>query len=92
MYTEAYLEPSRTSLGGASLQKSEESVIVDVRLGSKYASGIGFAIKFYNRFFRMSIFIWYDQSRLQEFFIAFLFFELIRKLVGLTLSWRRFVS
>ena len=57
MYTEAYLEPSRTSLGGASLQKSEESVIVDVRLGSKYASGIGFATKLYNKYFRMSIFI-----------------------------------
>ena len=92
MYTEAYLEPSRTSLGGASLQKSEESVIVDVRLGSKYASGIGFATKLYNKYFRMSIFIWYDQSWLQEFFIAFLFFELIRKHVGLTLLWRRFVS
>ena len=57
MYTEVYLEPSRTSLGGASLQESQESVIVDVRLGSKYASGIGFATKLYNRFFRMSIFI-----------------------------------
>ena len=41
MYTEAYLEPSRTSLGETSLQKSQESVIV------------------------------YDQSRLQEFLIAF---------------------
>ena len=31
--------------GGASLRKSQESFIVDVRLGSKYASGIGFTVE-----------------------------------------------
>ena len=89
MYVELYLEPTQTIIGGASLQKLQESFIVDVWLGSKYTSGIGFTIKFYNRFFRMSIFVWYGQKRLQNFFIVFLFLELIKKHVGLTLSWRR---
>ena len=31
-------------LGGTYLQKSQESFIVDVRLGSKYASGIGLTV------------------------------------------------
>ena len=40
--------------GGASLQNSQESFIIDVRLGSKYASGIGFRVE---KVYRMSIFI-----------------------------------
>ena len=40
--------------GGASLQKSQETFIVDVRLGSKYASGIGFTVE---NVYRMSIFV-----------------------------------
>ena len=40
--------------GGASLQESQDSFIVDVRLGSKYASGIGFTTE---KVYRMSIFI-----------------------------------
>ena len=39
--------------GGAYLQKSQESFIVDVRLGSKYASSIGFTVE---KVYRMSIF------------------------------------
>ena len=39
---------------GASLPKSQESVIVDVRLGSKYASGIDFTAE---KVYRKSIFI-----------------------------------
>ena len=31
--------------GGGSLRKSQKSVIVDVRLGSKYVSSIGFTIE-----------------------------------------------
>ena len=69
--------------GGASLQKSLESFIVDVQLGSKYASGICFTVE---KVYRMLIFIWYGQSRLQKFVIAFLFLKLIKKLVGLALS------
>ena len=49
-----------SSYGGAPLQNLQESFIVDVRLGSKYASGIGFTIK---KLYRMSIFIWYGQSQ-----------------------------
>ena len=73
--------------GGSFLQKSQESFIVDVQLGSKYASGIGFTVE---KVYRMLIFTWYGQSRLQKFVIAFLFLKLIKKLVGLTLSWRKF--
>ena len=61
--------------GGASLQKSQESFIVDVGLGSNYASGIGFTVE---NVHRMPIFILYGQNRLQKFIIAFLFLELIK--------------
>ena len=40
--------------GGASSRKSQKSFAVDVRLGSKYASGIGFTVE---KAYRMSIFI-----------------------------------
>ena len=36
------------------MQKSQESFVVDFRLGSKYASGIGFTVGKVNR---MSVFI-----------------------------------
>ena len=75
--------------GGASLQKSQESFIIDAHLGSKYASDRRFTVEKVNR---MSTFIWYGQSWLQKFFIAFLFLELIKKNVGLPHSWRRSLS
>ena len=75
MYVELYLEPTQTIIGGASLQKSQESFIVDVWLGSKYASLVGFTAE---EVYRMPIFMWYGQSRLQKFVIAFLFLELIK--------------
>ena len=62
--------------GTVSLQTSQESFTVDVRLSSKYASGIGFTEE---KVYIMSIFIRYGQSRLQKFIIAFLFLELIEK-------------
>ena len=40
--------------GGASLQKSQRRFIVDIRLRSKYASGIGFAVE---KVYRMPTFI-----------------------------------
>ena len=40
--------------GGASLEKSQESFTVDFRLGSKYASGIGFTVE---KIYRISVFI-----------------------------------
>ena len=64
--------------GGATLQKSQESFIVDVWLGSKYASVIGFTVE---KDYRMSIFIWYVQSRFQKFVIAFFFLELIKSML-----------
>ena len=64
--------------GGVSLQKSQKSFIVDVWPGSKYASGKGFTVE---KGFRMSIFIWYGQRRLQKFDIAFLFLELIKNML-----------
>ena len=42
MYAEVYLEPSRTFLMELSLRKSQKSFTIDVRLDSKYYSGIGF--------------------------------------------------
>ena len=53
MYREAYLEPSRTH-SGASLQKSQESFIIDAHLGSKCASDRRFTVEKVNR---MSTFI-----------------------------------
>ena len=43
MYIKAYLESSRISI--LSLRKSQKIFIVGVRLGSKYASGIGFTVE-----------------------------------------------
>ena len=63
--------------GGAFLQKSQESFIVDVLLGSKYASGTGVTVE---KVYRMSIFIWYGESWLQKFVIAFLFLESIKNM------------
>ena len=57
------------------MQKSQESFIVDVGLGSNYASGIGFTVE---NVHRIPIFILYGQNRLQKFIIAFLFLELIK--------------
>ena len=55
--------------GGASLQKPQKKNIIDVRLGFKYASGLGFTVE---RVYRMQIVIWYSQSRLQKSFQSFL--------------------
>ena len=54
-------------------------------IGSECTYDLGFTKE---KFYRMSILIWYGQSRLQNFFIAFLFLELIKKYVSLRLSWR----
>ena len=70
--------------GGASLQKSLESFIVNVQLGCKYASGIGFTVE---KVYRMLIFIWYGQSRLQKFVIAFFFLSLIKKTCWFSSFW-----
>ena len=78
MYAEAFLEPVEHQ-GGVSLQKSQESFVVDNRLGSNCASGIGFTEE---KIYRMSIFIWYDESRLQNSVIT-LFLKLIKKHLGL---------
>ena len=40
--------------GRTSLQKTQKSFILDVRLGSKYASGIGFTVE---KVYRMPIFV-----------------------------------
>ena len=53
MYAEAYLESSRTSTDG-DLCENHISFIVDIRLSSKYASGIGSNI---GKFYTMSIFV-----------------------------------
>ena len=55
--------------GGASLRKSQKHFIVDNRLAPKYASDIGFTLE---KIYRMSIFVWCSQIRLQQFVIAFL--------------------
>ena len=56
--------------GGASLQKSQKSFIVDVRLGSKYGSGTE---RFTEKVYRMSIFIWYRSKSTSKIFHYLLF-------------------
>ena len=60
MYAEVYLR-AQSNIYGGTFQKSQKSFIVDVRPGSKYASGTCFAVE---KIYRMPIFIWYSQSRL----------------------------
>ena len=74
MYAKAYLEPSQTSIWWSFLRKSQKDLIVDVSLGSKYASGLGFTA---DKVYRMSD----SQSWLQKFVIAFLFLELIKNML-----------
>ena len=45
MYTEAYLEPSWTSMVELLCENHKKSFIVDAWLGSKYVSGIGFTVE-----------------------------------------------
>ena len=73
-----YLESSWTG-GGASLLKSQQSFIADVRLGSKYASSQGFTLE---KVYWMSIFIWCGQGRLQKLVIAFMFLQLIKNMLA----------
>ena len=47
--------------GGASLRKLQKSFIVDVPMGSKYASGLTFIVE---KVYRMSIFVLYSQRQL----------------------------
>ena len=58
--------------------KITKSFIADVRLGSIYASGFGFTVE---KVYRMSTFISYGQSQLQKHGIAFLFLELMKKML-----------
>ena len=78
MYAKAYLEPTRTSMVELLCENKKKNFIVDVRLGSKYASCIGFTVE---KVYRMSIFTWYGQSRLRKFVIVFLFLELIKSML-----------
>ena len=60
--------------GGAFLRKSQKSFIIDVRLGSKYTSGISFIVE---KVCRMSTLVLYSQSQLcqsQKFVIDLLVF------------------
>ena len=77
VYTKGVFRTQSNIYGGASLRKSQECFIVDVRLSSKYTFGIGFATE---KVYRMSTFILYGQSRFQKFVIAFLFLELIKNM------------
>ena len=78
MYIDAYLQPTGTSMVEILGKKTQESFIVDVLLGSKYTSNIGFTVE---KVYRLSTFIWYVQSRLQKFIIAFLFLKLIKNML-----------
>ena len=81
MYAEVYLKPSQTSIVERLCNNLKKKFFVDARLGSKYTSCIGFTEE---NVYRISMFIWYSQSQLQKFVIAFLFSKLIKKYVGLT--------
>ena len=54
MYIEAYLQPTGTSMVEILGKKTQESFIVDVLLGSKYTSNIGFTVE---KVYRLSTFI-----------------------------------
>ena len=56
---EVYLEPIRLSTLELFLRKSKRNFTIDVRLGSKYASGISFIVE---KVCRMSILALYSQS------------------------------
>ena len=55
MYSEAYVEPhvEQPHYIGTSLRKSQKTFIVDVLLGSKYASGVSFTVE---KVYRVSLF------------------------------------
>ena len=59
VYVETYFESS--ICGRASLRKLRKSLAEDVRMGSKYASGITFTGE---KVYRMSIFVLYSQRQL----------------------------
>ena len=63
MYAEAYLQPSRTSTLGHLCENRKKSFIVDVQLGSKYASAISSTVE---KVYRMSMFIEYRKSILPK--------------------------
>ena len=70
--------------GGAFLRKSQKNFIVNVRLGSKYASGISFLVE---KVCRMSILNLYSQSQLcqsQKFATDLLVSGINKKHIGLT--------
>ena len=76
--------------GGASLQKSQESFIVDVGLGSNYASGIGFTVE---NVHTMPIFIYLVWSKsTSKIYHCLLVSWVNKKLLGLTRSCRRSLS
>ena len=54
MYAEAYLEPIRISMVELLCKNHKKKNIIDVRLGFKYASGLGFTVE---RVYRMQIVI-----------------------------------
>ena len=58
-----YLEPSRKSTMGHLCENHKKSFIVDVQLGSKYASGISSAV---GKVYRMSVFIECRKSTLSS--------------------------
>ena len=76
MYAGAYLEPSQTFMGEL-LCKNHKKALLQI-LGSKYASGIALTVE---KVCIMSIFIWYDQSRLQKSVIALFSLNLIKKML-----------
>ena len=54
MYIDAYLQPTGTSMVEILGKKTQERFIVDVLLGSKYTSNIGFTVE---KVYRLSTFI-----------------------------------
>ena len=73
------LEPSRLSTLELFWENHKKSFIVDVRLSSKYFSGISFIVE---KVCRMSILVLYSQS--QKFVIDLLVSSINKKHVALT--------
>ena len=90
---DAYLEPSRTSTVKLLSGNYKKNFTVDIRMGSKYASGTNFAVE---KICRMSIFVLYSQHQLCQSQWKNCHWLLVswinKKLVGLTRINKKLVA
>ena len=66
---------------GAFLRKSQKSFIVDVRLGSKYASGVSFIVERFAECQYLSYIAKVNFAKVKNLSLIFLFLELIKNML-----------